>query len=119
MAPYLLVRSFTHSDDGTGALLADVEAYSGDDIAVPGMHKTLVVPAYMLAQMVASLPAQPTMNDAYAFIAEIAGAIDSSFSRESLDARIAANEAAKAAADSLAQILAQFNLPTTDVQVPL
>lgn len=117
--PYLVVRSFNPANDGTGALMVDITAYDGGGVEVPGIHRTLVVPADVLQQIVAQLPAQPEMQDAYNMILTIAGTLDPQLSVEALTQRIAANDAAQQASAALAGILAQFGLPASEVQVPI
>ena len=117
--PYLVVRSFEPASDGSGSLMVDITAYDGNDVEVPGVHRTLVVPATLLSEIVAQLPDQPEMQDAYNMIASIAGTLDAQLSVDALMARIAANAAAQQAQQSLVDILTQFGLPSSEIQVPL
>ena len=117
--PFVRVKSFTASTAGDGALFVDLTVFDATGTEVPGLETTMMVPGEALQAIVSELPDQPTLQDAYDMILRVASRIDQRYGWQALWERMAQNEAAKAAEVALTNILAQFELPSTNIDVPL
>jgi hypothetical protein len=106
--PSIRIYSITAVQDGTGRLLADVEAIDDAGQPVPNLRQTVAISATM-AQEIFS---QPTVEAAIGRILQLAQEINPAFAPSNIVSVIAVNATAQAMIDS---VLSQITFP---VEIP-